>query len=93
MFEILARVVDILRIILSVLLFARVFLSWIPNFSRHQAAKFIYQVTEPILFPVRKLVARSPLGGTTMMIDFSPIIVFILLDFISNQLIRLLISL
>ena len=56
----------------SYVLLARIIISWIPNVDRSNSiVQFIYQVTEPVLEPVRR--AMPPLGT----IDASPIIVFI----------------
>ena len=65
----------------SYVLLARIILSWIPNLNRsNPIVRFLYQITEPVLEPVRR--AIPPLGT----IDISPIVVFIGL----NILIRLL---
>ena len=56
----------------SYMLLARIVLSWIPNVDRsNQIVRFLYQVTEPVLEPVRR--ALPQVG----MIDISPIVVFI----------------
>jgi YggT family protein len=56
----------------SLILLARIILSWIPNVDRsNQIVQLLYQLTEPVLEPVRRTI--PPLG----MIDISPIIVFI----------------
>jgi YggT family protein len=48
-------------------------LSWIPNIDRsHPAIQFLYQITEPVLDPLRRLI--PPLGG---MIDISPMVAMI----------------
>jgi len=65
--------------ILYGMLFARILLSWFPMARGNRLAEMLFMLTEPILSPVRRLVQKSPLGGPGMMIDFSPIIVFILL--------------
>ena len=58
--------------IYSFILLARIILSWIPNVDRsNQIVQLLYQLTEPVLEPVRRTI--PPLG----MIDLSPIIVFI----------------
>ena len=57
--------------IYSFVLLARVVLSWIPNVDRtNRIVQFLYQVTEPVLEPVRRVI---PQLGT---IDISPIVVF-----------------
>lgn len=67
------------------LIFARIILSWIPNVDYyHPLVKLLYDVTEPILEPFRRLVPS--VGG----IDFSPILVFLVLEFVRNAVVRLL---
>ena len=55
-------------------LLAMIILSWVAGGSRHPAILLIYQITEPVMAPVRRLL--PPMGG----IDFSPILVFILIN-------------
>ncbi|MCU0499260.1 MAG: YggT family protein [Anaerolineae bacterium] len=58
--------------IYQLIMLARVFMSWFPNLDRYNpVVQFIYQVTEPVLRPIRELLPP------TMGIDFSPLIVFI----------------
>ena len=79
-------VVQLLLVILqlySYVLLARALVSWIPNLDPyHPAVRFLYDVTEPVLEPIRKLV--PPLGG---MIDISMIIAFFALV-VLEQLLR-----
>ena len=44
--------------------------------------KLVYDLTEPFLAPVRKLLFDSPLGGQGMMLDFSPVFVIIIGEFL-----------
>ncbi|UWG96112.1 YggT family protein [Dehalobacter sp. DCM] len=46
----------------------RCFLSWIPLSPRNKFVLLIYNITEPIVAPFRKI----RLGGPGMMVDFSP---------------------
>ncbi len=56
----------------QLILLARVVMSWIPNLDyNNPIARFLYQVTEPVLAPIRN--ALPPLGG----IDLSPLVVFL----------------
>jgi YggT family protein len=59
-----------------VLIIARVLISWIASQSRHPLIPLIYQLTEPVLRPFRKLI--PPMGG----IDLSPLFVLIALRFL-----------
>jgi len=54
--------------------------SWIAPGSRHPAVRLVYQVTEPVMGPVRSLLPA--MGG----LDFSPIVVFIVINVIQISL-------
>ena len=57
--------------IYSFVLLGRVILSWVPNVNpRNPIVQFLYQVTEPVLEPARRVLPQ------TGMIDISPIVVF-----------------
>lgn len=70
-------------------LFIRVLLSWIPIPRNNVLVGVLYQVTEPILGPIRNLIAKSALGRN-MYLDFSPLIAFILIDVARNIIGRIL---
>jgi YggT family protein len=56
-----------------IILFARVILSWFPmqpGTAMASIASIIYQITEPVMGPVRRIIP------TVGMIDISPIVVF-----------------
>ena len=53
------------------ILIAMIIVSWVAPGSRHPAIELIWQISEPIMAPVRSLLPN--MGG----IDFSPILVFI----------------
>lgn len=57
-------------------LLAMIILSWVAAGSRHPAIYLLYQITEPVMAPFRK--ALPAMGG----MDFSPILVFILINII-----------
>jgi YggT family protein len=69
------------------LIFARIILSFLQVVMRidpyNPIIRFIYETTEPLMAPFRKLI--PPLGG----IDFSPIILFLVLQIVENILIKL----
>jgi YggT family protein len=50
--------------------------------SPHPALRLIWQLTEPVMAPVRKMI--PPMGG----LDFSPILIFIVINLIRNLLIQ-----
>ena len=57
-------------------LLAMIILSWVAPGSAHPAVHLLYQITEPVMAPFRKILPAA--GG----IDFSPILVFILINVI-----------
>ncbi len=63
------------------ILLARVLLSWFPYLSSNKMSKFIFNVTEPLLAPIRNLIPANQSG-----IDFSALILFIILNFLKTQL-------
>ncbi len=73
--------INLLGLALYIFIFARVILSWIrigPDSSFVSIARVIYQVTEPILAPIRRLLPNT--GG----LDLSPMIALFLLIIIQN---------
>jgi YggT family protein len=70
------RFVDILFTLLELAILARVLLSWFRLDPYHPVVNFVYQITEPILRPLRNII--PPLG----MIDISPIVALILMGII-----------
>ena len=69
-------VVSLLSNLLNVLIFAiigRALISWFDPTFNNPISRFLFEVTEPILGPIRRIMP----GG--MMIDFSPIIAILLL--------------
>ena len=70
-------VVTILKyfiIVLIVAIFARTILSWFPTANRfNPVVAVIYQLTEPILLPLRKIIPRMG------MFDFTPTIALLIL--------------
>ena len=85
--------VRMLFIVLYGMLLVRVLLSWLPAFRNGRIVSFIFAFTEPMLAPIRRLIDRSPLGGPGMMLDFSPIIAILFLQFAERFMLSLLRSL
>ena len=70
-----AEIVNLFFIILTIAVFIRVLLSWVPNIDpRNPAIEFLYGITEPILAPIRSIMPK------TMMFDFSPMIAIFVLQ-------------
>jgi YggT family protein len=69
----------------SLIILARVLMSWINIDPYSPVARAIFDLTEPVLAPIRNLL--PPAGG----LDFSPIIVIILLQ-VLQQIIQTMLS-
>ena len=78
--EFLKQFVNILIPILYWAIIARVIVSWLlpPRFANNPIVVIIYQITEPILAPLRRLPLR--IG----MIDLSPMVAIILLGLVQT---------
>ena len=83
--DLLISFVSLLSTVLYIALLARVLLSWFqvgPNSPFYPVIAILYQVTEPILAPIRRVLPRFG------MMDFSPIVAFILLSIVQRVLTR-----
>jgi len=81
-------VIIFFRVVDGLILFRFLFsLVIIPKENRLK--QFVITVTEPVLSPVRKMIAHSAYGKT-LMFDASPFVAMILLGFIEFILLRLL---
>lgn len=80
--------INILFSIIDYILLIRVILSWIPIGRNNVFVNIIYNLTEPMLQPIRNLINKSPIGDA-LMIDFSIIILYILLRVIRSVILSL----
>lgn len=71
---------------LEILIFVRIILSWVVRGYNSAIGRFLYNMTEPILGPVREMLRKSPLGGGYGL-DFSPIFALILMRLVQTLLI------
>ncbi|MBO5149996.1 YggT family protein [Anaerotignum sp.] len=71
---------------LEILIFVRIILSWVRIGYNSSIGRFLYNMTEPILGPVRDMLDKSPLGGGYGL-DFSPIFALILMRLVQTLLI------
>lgn len=79
------------RIIFGVMelaLLVRAFISWLPVPREHRLVRLLYQITEPILAPIRSLIQRSSFGHN-MILDISPIIALILVAIVRTFILSL----
>lgn len=86
------KAVDLVLKIFEFALLARVLLSWLPISRGNKLVDFLYMITEPVLGPIRNMLNRSKLLNNSMlsMIDFSPIVAFILCDVVRNLVVMIL---
>jgi len=75
--------IELLLMVFTLLIIARVLMSWVQMDPYHPAAQFIYNSTEPFLKPIRDLM--PPAAG----LDFSPIILLIGVQVIGQMFITL----
>ena len=67
--------------VIMYMIFARAMLSWFIRDANNPFMRVLINLTEPILNPVRKLLFRLNIGGN--MIDFSPLVALLLIQFVS----------
>jgi len=84
----LLHAVDIFFYLLEMLILVRILLSWIVGYQGGSVMRLLYNLTEPILQPVRNMVDKSPLGGGVGL-DFSPVFALILLRLVKALLMAL----
>jgi YggT family protein len=80
MTEVLVNFVLLLTTILTLLILARVVISWVMPTGGGEVVAFVYSATEPILAPIRNLLPR--MGG----FDLSPMIAILILQAIRQAL-------
>ena len=73
------KILDVVLVIFMWIVIARAILSWVSPDPYNPIVRFIHNITEPLLFQIRK---RIPLnfGG----IDFSPILVLLAVIFLQR---------
>jgi len=74
-----AKVLDIALTIFMWIIIARAILSWVSPDPYNPIVRFIHNVTEPVLYQVRRRIPLS-FGG----IDFSPIIILLAVIFLQQ---------
>jgi YggT family protein len=78
----LTAIAEVLRWVLNIfmwIIIARAILSWVSPDPFNPIVRFIHNVTEPVLYPIRRRIPLS-FGG----IDFSPVIVLLAVIFMQR---------
>lgn len=83
-----ARVLDVLLTMLYWLILVRALISWVNPDPYNPIVQFLYKVTEPVLYPIRKLLPFNLKFG----IDISPLIAFLAIVFLRAFAVRSLID-
>ncbi len=86
------KAIDILLAVIEYAILARVIISWLPVPRNNRLIILLYQVTDPVLVPIRNIISKSALSKN-MMFDFSPIVAFILIGIVRNLLVKFLFTL
>jgi YggT family protein len=81
----LARLIDIYSLVIIV----RAIISWVQPNPYNPIVQLLYRVTEPVLYPIRRVLFRYK-GMRNTGIDFSPFIAIILLYTLKSILFRVL---
>ena len=84
----LANILNVALTILYWLILIRALISWVNPDPYNPIVQFLYKITEPILYPIRRIL---PLGFR-FGIDISPIIAFLAIMFLRAFLVKTLID-
>ena len=84
----LAKVIDIALTLYMWIIIFRALISWVNPDPYNQIVIFLYRVTEPVLGPIRR---KLPMGNTG--IDFSPVVVILVIIFLQYFLVETIIQL
>ena len=68
---------EILCGVLTIAILGRVIMSWFSQGPTNMLTRVLYQVTEPVLAPLRRIIPRAG------MFDFTPLVAIILLQLIT----------
>jgi YggT family protein len=82
--EALARILDVALTIMYWLILIRALISWVNPDPYNFIVQFLHKATEPILYPIRKLLPFT----FKLAIDISPIIAFLIIMFLRISLLR-----
>ena len=90
--NLLVAVANILSLIFTIaywLILIRALISWVNPDPYNPIVQFLYKATEPILYPIRKILPRTLRFG----IDISPIIAFLAIIFLKSFLVNTILDL
>ena len=83
-FVALANLLNLVIVAYIWIIIARAIISWVSPDPHNQIVRFLYRITEPVLRPVRYRLPTLAMG-----LDFSPMIVILVLYFLREFLVRI----
>jgi YggT family protein len=83
----LARVIDIALTVYMWMIIFRAVISWVNADPYNKIVIFLYRVTEPVLYPVRRILPLRNIG-----IDVSPVVVILVILFLQYFLVETIIQ-
>ena len=78
------QVIDVFLEIMTWLILGRVILSWLPHNPDNPILRILYEGTEPILAPFRKVLPKSGFP-----LDFSPLLALLALHLLRQAILRM----
>ena len=78
-----AKVLDIVLVLYMWIIIIRALLSWVNPDPYNPIVQFLYNVTEPVLYRIRRAIPMSGMG-----IDFAPIVVLLAIIFLQSFLVN-----
>lgn len=76
--EIILTFINLFVFIFNAILLARVLMSWVNPTPTSGIGRLLVDLTEPVLWPIRKVLPQTP------MIDFAPLAAFLLLQLLAQ---------
>ncbi|AUG57854.1 YggT family protein [Acetivibrio saccincola] len=83
MLHILVRAIILLLDILIMVIAARAISSWLPISKEGAFFRILYQITDPLILPIRKQMQKTSFGQN-MTLDFSPAIAILIIYILKN---------
>lgn len=84
----LAKIINVVLVLCALLIILRAVLSWVRVSPYNRFVKIVYNLSEPVLFNIRK---RLPVIYNGF--DFSPVVVMLIIIFLREFLVRSLVAL
>lgn len=84
----LAKIIDVVLTLYMWVIIAQALISWVNPDPYNPIVRFLYRVTEPVLAPIRRWLPMRGMG-----VDFSPLIVILVIYFLQWFLVKTMIQL